>query len=59
MVGIGFTYFYDYVCMDRLDTAVVDVGPPAEWVKINVQRTVSFKMPIWIYENAELSKFKN
>ncbi|PON50047.1 ARID/BRIGHT DNA-binding domain-containing protein [Parasponia andersonii] len=23
----------------QLDTAVVDVGPPAEWVKINVQRT--------------------
>lgn len=25
----------------RLDTAVVDIGPPADWVKINVQKTVS------------------
>lgn len=25
----------------RLDTAVVDVGPPADWVKVNVQKTVS------------------
>ena len=40
------------VCMAmfvvRLDTAVVDVGPPAEWVKINVQRTVSFQILVWI-----------
>lgn len=25
----------------RLVTAVVDVGPPADWVKINVRETVS------------------
>lgn len=25
----------------RLDTSVVDIGPPADWVKINVQKTVS------------------
>lgn len=24
----------------RSDTMVVDIGPPADWVKINVQRTV-------------------
>lgn len=26
----------------RLDTQVVDIGAPADWVKINVQKTVSF-----------------
>jgi len=25
-----------------LETMVVDVGPPADWVKINVQKFVSF-----------------
>uniref|UniRef100_A0A494G9H8 SHSP domain-containing protein n=1 Tax=Solanum lycopersicum TaxID=4081 RepID=A0A494G9H8_SOLLC len=25
--------------MDRLDVQVVDVGPPADWVKINVRET--------------------
>lgn len=25
----------------RSDTYVVDIGPPADWVKINVQKTVS------------------
>ena len=25
----------------RSDTSVVDIGPPADWVKINVQKTVS------------------
>jgi hypothetical protein len=25
----------------RLETAVVDIGPPANWVKVNVQKTVS------------------
>jgi hypothetical protein len=25
----------------RLETAVVDIGPPADWVKVNVQKTVS------------------
>lgn len=28
----------------RLDVAVVDIGPPADWVKINVQKTVSFSI---------------
>lgn len=28
--------------VDRLETAVVDIGPPADWVKVNVQKTVSF-----------------
>ena len=27
--------------MARLDVQVVDVGPPADWVKINVRETVS------------------
>lgn len=27
--------------MDRLDADVVDIGPPADWVKVNVQKTVS------------------
>lgn len=25
----------------RLDIAIVDIGQPADWVKINVQKTVS------------------
>ena len=25
----------------RLDVAVVDIGQPADWVKVNVQKTVS------------------
>ena len=25
----------------RLDTTVIDIGPPADWVKVNVQKTVS------------------
>lgn len=25
----------------RLDTNVIDIGPPADWVKVNVQKTVS------------------
>lgn len=25
----------------RLGTAVVDIGPSADWVKVNVQKTVS------------------
>lgn len=36
------------VCVGRLDTAVVDVGPPADWVKINVQKTVSFCLHVWV-----------
>lgn len=33
-------YFFSLV--DRLETMVVDIGPPADWVKVNVQRTVCF-----------------
>lgn len=34
----------------RLDTSVVDIGPPADWVKINVQKTVSLSC-VWIAYN--------
>lgn len=35
----------------RLDTAVVDIGPPADWVKINVQKTVSSFIMCWTKDN--------
>jgi len=34
----------------RLDTSVIDIGPPADWVKINVQKTVSLSC-VWIEYN--------
>lgn len=34
-------FFRSLLVDARLDVAVVDLGPPADWVKINVQRTVS------------------
>lgn len=35
----------DFSCLfPRLDVTVVDVGPPADWVKINVQRTVKSQL---------------
>lgn len=30
--------------LDRTDIMVVDVGPPADWVKINVRTTVSLSV---------------
>lgn len=33
----------------RLDVAVVDIGQPAEWVKVNVQKTVSCSLK-WVIE---------
>lgn len=33
-----------------MDTSVVDIGPPADWVKINVQKTVSLSY-VWIEYN--------
>lgn len=29
------------LCFGRVDSMVVDIGPPADWVKINVRKTVS------------------
>lgn len=34
--------------MDRQEMMVVDVGVPADWVKVNVQRTVRFSLPFLI-----------
>lgn len=34
----------------RLDVVVVDVGPPADWVKINVQRTVRTLMNCTLFK---------
>lgn len=36
MIRFTFLYF-----VNRVEAMVVDIGAPADWVKINVQRTVS------------------
>lgn len=41
------------IAFDSLETMVVDVGPPADWVKINVQRFVSFSLES-LFRNNEL-----
>lgn len=37
----SFKYF-DFNAFNRLEIMVVDVGVPADWVKVNVQRMVRF-----------------
>lgn len=32
-----------FLYVGRLEIEVVDIGPPADWVKINVQKTVRFQ----------------
>lgn len=36
-----------WIFFNRLDVEVTDVGTPADWVKINVQKTVSYCMNLF------------
>lgn len=40
-VGKEFSILLIFLSVARLDVAVVDIGQPADWVKVNVQKTVS------------------
>ena len=39
--------YLDFKFFNRLEIMVVDVGVPADWVKVNVQRMVQFSLWSW------------